>query len=217
MKKTKPKSLEYYMSLDYPFTAELYEEDGEVRFGMEIPDLPGVWADGKTLEEGYASLVESKKLWFEVRLKKGMDIPEPFLQHDYSGKFILRPGPRLHMELSKGAKRAKKSLNQHICSLLENQVSNSQLMSEIKKLVKIVAEQSKGIARCEKELRIIKHRMASLEEAYSSTSEVKWTRVPVTVWQHTEPFGTITLDEQVSGVSYPAYWPDNVILVSSNE
>lgn len=102
MKKKKNRDLKFYMSLNYPVTVELYEEDGKQRFGLQIPDLQGVWADGKTIEEAYAELVETKKLWFETCLEKEIDIPEPISEKEYSGKFIVRLDPKLHMALSKG-------------------------------------------------------------------------------------------------------------------
>ena len=35
------KDLNYYMSLPYPITLEEFEENGERRFTLAIPDLPG--------------------------------------------------------------------------------------------------------------------------------------------------------------------------------
>ncbi len=162
------------MSLNYPSTVELFEEDGEVHFGLEIPDLPGVWADGKTIEEAYASLVESKKAWLGVRLKKGMDIPEPASEEDYSGKFILRLTPKLHMELTKNAKQANTSLNQYVRSVLEKQINNSALMAEIRRLNKIVKQQSQNIEVCVKALQSIQHRITSLEDSFSFMSDRAW-------------------------------------------
>ena len=177
--KTQAKNLKYYMSLNYPFTVEQYEDNGDLRFGLQVPELPGVWADGKTIEEAYASLVESKKLWFEVRLDKGLGIPEPPSEEQFSGKFILRLNPKTHMLLSKKAKIAKKSLNQYIATLLENQISNSDLLREIKKLAKIVGQQSETIAKCEAELKSVDRRMDRLEKG--SLPEKEWGSFTITV------------------------------------
>ena len=57
MKKRKDKDLEHYMSLNYTFTVDQYEEDGELRFGLEIPELKGVWAHGATIDEAYTDLI----------------------------------------------------------------------------------------------------------------------------------------------------------------
>jgi predicted RNase H-like HicB family nuclease len=48
--------------------------DEEPYYG-EIPELPGVWATGKTLEECRANLAEVVDGWIIVRLRKGLSIP----------------------------------------------------------------------------------------------------------------------------------------------
>ena len=174
MKKKKNRDLEYYMSLNYPFTVELYKENGELRFGLQVPELQGVWADGKTVEEAYADLIETKRLWFETCIEKGIDIPEPVLEKDFSGKFILRLEPKLHMTLSKRAQRSNISLNQYIRTLLEKQISNSDLIAEIRQLGKLTVKQSEAINNLRKELTSLDNRIGSLEEAFSSISDVRW-------------------------------------------
>ena len=49
-------------------------EDEEPYYG-EIPELKGVWATGKTLEECRDNLTESLEGWILVRNSQGMDIP----------------------------------------------------------------------------------------------------------------------------------------------
>jgi predicted RNase H-like HicB family nuclease len=49
-------------------------EDEEPYYG-EIPELPGVWASGKTLEKCRHNLKEVIEGWIIVRLKKGLSIP----------------------------------------------------------------------------------------------------------------------------------------------
>lgn len=70
------KDLKYYLSLNYPLTIEIYKEDGEDRYNLEIPDLPGCGADGKTFEEAMNKLQEAKELWIEESLKRGLFIKE---------------------------------------------------------------------------------------------------------------------------------------------
>jgi predicted RNase H-like HicB family nuclease len=41
----------------------------------EVPLLPGVWAQGKTLEECRQNLKDVIEGWIIVRLKKGLPIP----------------------------------------------------------------------------------------------------------------------------------------------
>jgi predicted RNase H-like HicB family nuclease len=48
--------------------------DEEPYYG-EIPDLKGIWATGKTLEECRKKLSEVIEGWIIIRLKKGLPIP----------------------------------------------------------------------------------------------------------------------------------------------
>jgi predicted RNase H-like HicB family nuclease len=48
--------------------------DEEPYYG-EVPELEGVWATGKTLEECRKNLAEVIDGWIVVRLKKGLPIP----------------------------------------------------------------------------------------------------------------------------------------------
>ena len=54
-------------------------EDEEPYYG-EVPELEGVWATGKTLEECRRNLAEVIDGWLVVRLRKGLDIP-PIGEH----------------------------------------------------------------------------------------------------------------------------------------
>ena len=48
--------------------------DEEPYYG-EVPDLKGVWATGKTLEECRRKLAEVIEGWIIIRLRKGLPIP----------------------------------------------------------------------------------------------------------------------------------------------
>lgn len=50
-------------------------KDEEPFYG-EIPDLPGVWATGKTLEECRGNLKEVLEGWILLSIQKGLHIPE---------------------------------------------------------------------------------------------------------------------------------------------
>lgn len=49
-------------------------EDEEPYYG-EVPELAGVWATGKTLEECRRNLAEVLDGWLVVRLRRGLDVP----------------------------------------------------------------------------------------------------------------------------------------------
>jgi len=49
-------------------------EDEEPYYG-EVPELPGVWATGRSLEECRKNLREVVEGWLMVRLQKGLSVP----------------------------------------------------------------------------------------------------------------------------------------------
>jgi predicted RNase H-like HicB family nuclease len=49
-------------------------EDEEPYYG-EVPELMGVWASGKTLEDCRNNLAEAVEGWILIRLSRGLDIP----------------------------------------------------------------------------------------------------------------------------------------------
>ena len=49
-------------------------KDEEPYYG-EVPELAGVWATGKTLEECRRNLAEGLEGWLVVRLRRGLDVP----------------------------------------------------------------------------------------------------------------------------------------------
>ena len=49
-------------------------EDEEPYYG-EVPELEGVWATGKTLEECRHNLAEVIDGWLVVRFRRGLEIP----------------------------------------------------------------------------------------------------------------------------------------------
>ncbi|NOZ59719.1 MAG: type II toxin-antitoxin system HicB family antitoxin [Euryarchaeota archaeon] len=50
-------------------------DDEEEPFYGEVPELRGVWATGKTLEECRRNLAEVIEGWIIIRIKRGLPIP----------------------------------------------------------------------------------------------------------------------------------------------
>lgn len=48
---------------------------GDEPYYGEIPDLPGVWATGATLEECRKNLADVIDEWVVIRLRRGLSIP----------------------------------------------------------------------------------------------------------------------------------------------
>lgn len=125
------KDLAYYLGLDYPITITKDIDEGEIYYEAEIPDLPGCGAHGKTVDEAIENLEEAKKLWLEVSLERNLPIPEPVAEDEFSGKFLLRIPPRLHMELSQNAKKEGLSLNQYIRRILEEALALGNILERL--------------------------------------------------------------------------------------
>jgi len=60
----------------------LYQDD-EGDWIVEIDDLPGCVADGKTPDEAIANGREAMRSWMESRISAGLDIPEPSVAEEY--------------------------------------------------------------------------------------------------------------------------------------
>ena len=50
-------------------------EDGETPYYGEVPELPGVWACGRTLEECRRELKDVVEGWILLSVKRSMHIP----------------------------------------------------------------------------------------------------------------------------------------------
>jgi predicted RNase H-like HicB family nuclease len=112
------KDLAYYMGLDYPVEVKKIKEDEGGGFFVSVPLLPGCMSDGESLEEAYDNIQEAKEEWLSSMLERGMKIPEPVEQEEYSGKFIIRLPKTLHRALVQVSKREGVSLNQYVTNAL---------------------------------------------------------------------------------------------------
>jgi antitoxin HicB len=131
------KTLDYYLSLDYPVETRRIDDSLGGGYVASIPSL-GSYAfvgDGETPTEAYENLQAAKKEIFEDCLKEGLPIPEPVSEpeyEDYSGKLMLRMPRELHAKLAAAAKRNDTSLNQFILYLLSSREARQDVVREIK-------------------------------------------------------------------------------------
>ena len=66
--------------------------DNDYPYYGEIPELKGVWATGKTLEECRQNLTDVVDGWLVVRLKKDLKIPK-------IGKCQIRPLEKIEVHV----------------------------------------------------------------------------------------------------------------------
>lgn len=55
------------------------EKEAEAAFSVVIPDLPGCFSAGDTLDEAIENAKEAAELWLETVIDDGENIPEPSL------------------------------------------------------------------------------------------------------------------------------------------
>jgi predicted HicB family RNase H-like nuclease len=155
------KDLDYFMGLSYPYSVEEIKEDGKKFFSLSITDLPGCGAEGATIEEARTKLEYAKEAWIQTALDAEIPIPEPVIEDDFSGKFLLRIPPKLHMRLSKRAAKEGISLNQLIRLILEENINYGQIMTKLKLIENSYDELRIELVAMNIKLGIAKHRPSS--------------------------------------------------------
>jgi len=116
------KDVTYYMNLPYKI---VIQKDPFGGFFAEVEELEGCMTQGETYKEAYENILEAMEGWLEVALERGINIPDPESESQFSGKFTLRMPKSLHKKLAQSAKRENVSLNQYAIHLLsERNVSS---------------------------------------------------------------------------------------------
>jgi antitoxin HicB len=121
------RNMDYYLSLNYHKRLYQDEDGGWV---VELDDLPGCVADGKTPDEAVGNLRDAMTSWISSRIDARLDVPEPTNVDEYSGRILLRMPKFLHRRLSLQAKFEGVSLNQYISSLLADASARASVVSQ---------------------------------------------------------------------------------------
>lgn len=61
----------------YKYERIIYWSEDDDAFIVEVPELPGCMADGKTISEAIANSEVIIQEWIETALERGMKAPEP--------------------------------------------------------------------------------------------------------------------------------------------
>lgn len=102
----------------FKYPIEVFWSDEDEGYIAIVPDLPGCSAWGATEEEAVHEIHDAAQAWLKAASKMGREIPEPSIEANYSGKFLMRVPKRLHAELARAAKAQGVSLNQYVLYLL---------------------------------------------------------------------------------------------------
>ncbi len=65
------------MEADIKYELVLYWSEEDEAYIVEVPELPGCMADGKTYEEAIKNSLTVIKEWIETAKEIGRDIPKP--------------------------------------------------------------------------------------------------------------------------------------------
>lgn len=109
------KTVDDYLNL--PYTRELIPEP-EGGWFVRIKELPGCMSQGETPAEALEMIADALRGWLETALDLGTPIPEPRLENEFSGKFVVRLTKSLHREISETAESEGVSLNQWVTAAL---------------------------------------------------------------------------------------------------
>lgn len=107
-------TVDYYLNL--PYTIEVVRDNDLEYPGWvaTVAELSGCMTQADTFEELGEMIDEAMRLWLEAALEDGIEIPEPRLEADYSGKFVVRVPSSLHRALALQSEREGVSLNNYI-------------------------------------------------------------------------------------------------------
>lgn len=108
------KSIEEYLCL--PYRIEIFQETDLDNPGWvaRVRELPGCITQADTFAELGEMIEDAKRAWIEAALERGIPIPEPRAEEEYSGKFVVRVPRSLHREMVALAEKEGVSLNQFV-------------------------------------------------------------------------------------------------------
>jgi predicted RNase H-like HicB family nuclease len=83
-----------------------------------IPEFPGCIAEGDSASKALVNLERVAQSWVQSLLSRGVNIPEPLGERDFSGRFPLRLPISLHERIAEMAEQDGVSLNTFIVTVL---------------------------------------------------------------------------------------------------
>lgn len=113
----------------FKYPIEVFWSDEDEGYIALLPDLPGCSAWGESEAEALHEAQDAAKAWIKAAKKMKRLIPEPSVDNNYSGKFLMRMPKRLHAQLARAAKLEGVSLNQYLLYLLAQRNVEPSLMA----------------------------------------------------------------------------------------
>ena len=123
------KTIEEYMSLDYPFIVTAFSDNDFNGYKAFLLDIPAVESIGITPSEALHDLDEVKREWIMFAIDKGITIPEPSAALSsamaYSGRITLRIPKTLHRQVAERALLDGVSLNSYLNKVINSGMADS--------------------------------------------------------------------------------------------
>jgi len=127
--------IDYYLSLPYKYEIEP-QSDGT--YFITVKELKGCMSEGQTISEAELMIKDAMESWLESMLECGNKIPLPeSMQKEVSGKILIRIPKKLHRKLIHESNKEGVSLNSYIISLLSQEQSKLDVLSEVQELLDI--------------------------------------------------------------------------------
>jgi predicted RNase H-like HicB family nuclease len=111
--------------------ARILLRDTDGTYTAEILEFPGCIAEGDTPDEAIKELDDAAASWLEAAIQQNEEIPEPFADHEYSGKINLRLPISIHSQAARFAKKDDVSLNQFFASAIASRVGAEDLCERL--------------------------------------------------------------------------------------
>lgn len=110
------------INADPKYRLEIFWSPEDQSYIANVPELSGCTTHGETVEEAVQMAHEAIDGYIESCKARGLPIPKPLSEKEFSGKIPLRIDPKLHRDLTIKAEIKGVSLNKFIESKLKKAV-----------------------------------------------------------------------------------------------
>ena len=93
------RTVDEYMKLTYTVEVFRDESGGAPGYVARVVELPGCITQADSFAELGLMLDDAMRLWIEVTLEDGREVPLPQREDEYSGEFVVRIPRSLHRRL----------------------------------------------------------------------------------------------------------------------
>ena len=140
------RTLDFYLRLNYDLIIRRIDRHDAPYYHVSARELDPrtFYGVGDTIDEAVASFEDVKDSLFPYYLENGLDIPEPEPEQEElpSGRLLVRIAPVTHMQLIKGAKNSRQSLNSFIKSILERSCTRRGVLAEVERDIERAIEEA---------------------------------------------------------------------------